>query len=71
MELSVHSSRFKCTGANMLNLNDKHVAFRCELPNFERIGEGSLDVHGFALEHLFGRCEITNIEYEKVYIEQC
>ena len=44
MELSVHSGRVKCTGINMLNLNDKHVAFRCELPNFERIGQGSSNV---------------------------
>ena len=62
MELSVHSGRVKCTGINILNLNDKHVAFRCELPNFERIGEGSVDVPGFALEHLYCACEITNIE---------
>ena len=54
----------------MLTLNGKHAGFRCELPNVEKIGEGSVDVLDFALEHLICRCAITDIEYDKVYIEQ-
>ena len=71
LDLSVHSGRFKCIDVDMLNLNGKHVGFRCELPNFERIGEGSVNMPGFALENLLRRRAITDIEHYKVYIEQC
>ena len=68
-DLSVHSGCFKCIGVDMLNLNGKHAGLRCEPPNVEKIGEGSVDVLGFALEHLFCRCAIIDIEYDKVFIE--
>ena len=32
-DLSAHSDYFKYIGVDMINVNGKHVGFRCELPN--------------------------------------
>ena len=66
LDCSTHPDRFKCIGADMLNLNGARVGFIGELPDFERIGEGSVDLTGFALEYLFFRYAITDIVYYRV-----